>query len=101
MRTYTVSYEDFDPPSTDPQRWLAFMIDFKFDNPYGLGLFGDVKDEINKIIKNKIGKNPNIYFGGLPEDLGGYFEFTSEVIVWPNSFPYEDCFGANCGQKIV
>jgi hypothetical protein len=75
------------------------MIDFKFDNPYGL--FGDVKDEINKIIKNKIGKTPNVYFGGFPEDLGGYFEFTSEVMIWPNSFPYEDCFGQECGGRIL
>lgn len=106
QRTYIARVSDFDAPSTKPKRWLAFMIDIKFDNPYGLGVFGDVKDAVNDIIREKSATKKmfekiNGGFGGIPEDLGGYFEFTTQVIIWPNDFPYKDCYGADCGQKIV
>ena len=40
-------------------------------------------------------------YGGLPHDFGGFLEFTSEVSVWPNTFPYADCSGESCGVRIV
>lgn len=40
-------------------------------------------------------------FGGFPSDAAGFMEFTSEVSVWPNTFPYEDCYGEDCGTRMV
>jgi hypothetical protein len=31
----------------------------------------------------------------------GFMEFTSEVSVWPNTFPYPDCSGMGCGVTLV
>jgi len=76
------------------------MIDFKFDDPNGLEY--DTVKELKKMTKKSSNKvKPNVYFGGIPEDLGGYFQFTTEVAVWPNKFPYADCHGSTCGSKTV
>ena len=39
--------------------------------------------------------------GIIPTDKPGQLEFTTEVSVWPNTFPYPDCYGATCTNKIV
>ena len=42
-------------------------------------------------------------FGGsiFSHDFGGFFDVTTEVSVWPNTFPYEDCAGEACGVRLV
>eukprot|EP01034_Spumella_vulgaris_P040806 gene40806-50496_t len=40
-------------------------------------------------------------YGGLPKDFGRYFEFTTEVSVWPDTFPYTDCTGETCSGRTV
>ena len=57
----------------DDGRYVAFFIDVKYKDPRE-GLKGDV----------------------LPKDMPGMLEFTTEVSVWPNTFPYEDCVGTEC-----
>ena len=39
--------------------------------------------------------------GGIPTDLPGRLEFTSEVSIVPNTHPYEDCEGAGCRGSLV
>ena len=31
-----------------------------------------------------------------PKTEPGYLEFTTEVSIWPDTFPYSDCSGAEC-----
>ena len=33
--------------------------------------------------------------------LQGFLDFTTEVSVWPNTFPYEECSGEACGVRLV
>jgi hypothetical protein len=92
-------------------RWVAFFIDFKlvnknaflgFDMP---ALYAKInknrkqnglKDKNGLVhITDKYGVNED--FGGIPHDFGRFFEFTTEVSVYPNTFPYPDCSGAACG----
>jgi hypothetical protein len=89
--------------------WTAFFVDIKFyqkdpsvNEPMDL-------EAIAKSIKtpNKVSDAVRIArplfpdFGGFPKDLGGFFEFTSEVSVIPQSFPYPDCTGSACGVRLV
>ncbi len=37
----------------------------------------------------------------LPHDVQGRLMFTSEVSVWPQTFPYADCTGSACGNGMV
>lgn len=37
----------------------------------------------------------------LPCDKPGRLEFTSEVSIWPNTFPYEDCYAESCTGSLV
>jgi hypothetical protein len=37
----------------------------------------------------------------IPKDLQFRPMFTSEVSVWPNTFPYPDCAGATCTNALV
>lgn len=88
--TYEVSFADFDPPSTNPMQWLAFMLEFKLENPYGLFINGtDVHN------KGKMYLVENI------DDLDGYFDFTTEAIIWPNEYPYKDCLLDSCGTTLI
>lgn len=43
---------------------------------------------------------PNI-IPPIPHDLVGRLMFTTEVSVWPQTFPYADCSGAACGNGLV
>jgi len=100
-RTYSAK---FDAP--EDGRWVAFLIDFKFANsniPEGM----DPKD-LNAIWQanpdtpaGKIAYQYSRYFenfGGFPHDFGHFFEFTTEVSVYPDTFPYPECSGAACGD---
>ena len=36
----------------------------------------------------------------IPIDKPGRLEFTTQVSVWPNTFPYPDCTGTGCSTVI-
>ena len=71
-------------------RYVAFMIDVKYKEVEGISYnFGDL------IEKTKLGNHK------LPVDKPGRLEFTSEVSILPNTFPYEDCTGTGCSGHVV
>ncbi len=72
QRTYRAK---MDAPSDG--RYVAFFIDIKYERPSSFGL------------------------QGLPYDKPGQLEFTTEVSVWPNTFPYPDCNGDTCDGKLL
>lgn len=39
--------------------------------------------------------------GSVPHDIPGMLYFTTQVSVWPNTFPYKDCSGADCYGTLV
>jgi PhoPQ-activated pathogenicity-related protein len=72
QRVYTAQME-----APDDGRYVAFMIDIKYNE--------HKKRDLE----------------GLPHDLPGRLEFTTEVSVWPNTFPYEDCSGVDCKGTLL
>lgn len=97
-RTYKAK---LDAPSDG--RYVAFMIDIKYINPNAfpidaLALIKDMKrtgsDMRGPHILDKFGFD----FGGFPHDFGRFFEFTTEISVFPDTFPYTDCQGYSCGE---
>jgi PhoPQ-activated pathogenicity-related protein len=93
----------------DDGRWVAFFIDFKFVNknavPIDIANMYKTKTryshEDGHFVRftDKYGLDPA--WGGFPHDFGRFFEFTTEVSIWPNVFPYPDCAGADCGVQLV
>lgn len=71
--TYTASY------SVDDGRWAAFLIDLTFAKSF---------------------ISPATLYQ-WPVDRPGCLEFTTEVSVWPNTFPYEDCHGEGCYGVLI
>ena len=59
-------------------RWTAFFVDVQFTSGEG---------ERNMLGWPVLGKQT--------------FEFTSEVSIVPNTFPFPDCAGANCSGHLV
>lgn len=93
-------------------RWVAFFIDIKYFNKNALPF--DIAEAYQQLPKTeqsrekpylrlteKLGFEPHSNFGGFPHDFGRFFEFTTEVSVFPNTFPYPDCSGAECGNRVV
>ena len=39
--------------------------------------------------------------GGFPYTKPGHLEFTSEVSIWPQVFPYDDCYMETCYGTLV
>jgi hypothetical protein len=86
-------------------RFVAFFIDFKFmnkhayaPNDYSLGYVGMTR----RTGGDKLGYTRKIpEFGGFPHDFGRFFEFTTEVSIWPDTFPYADCTGQSCAGRVV
>eukprot|EP00388_Colpodella_angusta_P032920 GDKK01028144.1.p2 GENE.GDKK01028144.1~~GDKK01028144.1.p2 ORF type:complete len:282 (+),score=72.37 GDKK01028144.1:25-846(+) len=101
-RTYTAHV---DTPTDGT--YTAFFIDIKYNNKRGVQL--DTYNLQKEIIVDE--KKPQSLaakarplfpdFGGFPHDFGGFFEFTTQVSVWPNTFPYPDCSGVSCGIRTV
>jgi hypothetical protein len=73
--------------------WVAFFIDIKYvnQNPFPPAIAEDLNTN----------KRETDRFGGFGKDFGRFLEFTTEVSVWPNTFPYEDCSGETCGTRLV
>jgi hypothetical protein len=72
MREYRAQMD-----APDDGRYVAFFIDIKYE-------------KINLDKEKKGGVE------GLPYDKPGQLDFTTEVSVWPNTFPYPDCAGEGC-----
>jgi len=97
-RTYRAKV---DPPGDG--RYVAFFIDFKFVNKNAWpidteSLYKGIKWDTEK---HSLGLTRFTDFGGFPHDFGRFFEFTTEVSVLPNTFPYADCYGSQCGSNVV
>jgi len=99
-RTYSAKLD-----APEDGSWVAYLIDFKFVNEaVGPGMN---PDDLNAIWKadphtpaGKIALEYSRYFenfGGFPHDFGHFHEFTTEVSIFPDTFPYPDCQGAACG----
>lgn len=101
-RTYTAQI-----PAPDDGRWVAYFIDFKFYNKHAFTL--DIAALYKQMKRNPLQERGVRFtdrvsrsdFGGFPHDFGRFFEFTTEVSVFPNTFPYEDCHGTACGLAPV
>jgi len=100
-RTYTAHV---DTPTDGT--WTAFFIDIKYVNKHAQimdleSMAKSIKrDPAQQTLREKVSHIlPD--FDGLPHDFGGFFEFTTEVSVWPNTFPYPDCSGVSCGDRLV
>lgn len=70
-----VAHADIDPSGA----WTGFFIDFTFDKPSAFG-----------------GK-----LGTWPVNKPGCLDFTTEVSIWPDTFPFEECFGVDCYGSLL
>jgi hypothetical protein len=102
-RTYRAT---IDPPGDG--RWVAFFIDVKFVNkhsfPVDMEAWKRSMDIKPDTPASEIAVQYERYFdnfGGFPKDFGRFFEYTTEVSVLPNTFPYPDCSGVDCGYRTV
>jgi len=82
----TVTYEAKHTAPTDGT-FVAFMVDVTYD-----------KDPIT----GEGYANPKDYFPDfIPRDAPGKLEFTTEVSIVPDTFPFEDCSGVGCYGVLV
>jgi len=96
-KTYSAK---FDAPTDGT--WVAFMIDFKFVNKHSFPVnVKDLYDLVQPKFQWQLNSDPEQAWGGFPHDFGRFFEFTTQVSVWPNTFPYEECVGIDCGSTLV
>jgi hypothetical protein len=82
-------------PAPEDGRFTAFLIDIKYKEleptVYSsavntLDVFNRLKQAGNKLI---------------PVDKPGRLEFTTQVSIWPNTFPYDDCHGEHCAGELL
>lgn len=101
-RTYTAH---MDAPGDG--RWVAYMIEITYadkniprqvTSTTSSALAKDatsIIDRIHNAIDGIIDKIPTI-----PTDLLGRLIFTTQISVWPQTFPYEECVGEACGNNL-
>jgi len=53
------------------------------------------------ITYKKVGDHKTSVQNFIPRDLSGRLEFTTQVSIFPNTFPYTDCAGAACGNGLI
>jgi hypothetical protein len=82
MKPLRQYFAKMDPPVDG--RWVAFFIDIIYDKLSIEDTFGDSFTSSSK-----------------PKDLPGWLQFTSEVSVFPNTFPFEDCSSNKCSGNLV
>jgi PhoPQ-activated pathogenicity-related protein len=73
-------------------RWIAYMVEVTYrknllDKDFELSRFTDIGGRILDRIPP------------LPHDLIGRLVFTSQMSIWPNTFPYPDCQGVSSGAS--
>lgn len=101
-RTYSAKMD-----APDDGRWVAFFIDFKFfnKNAFTFDIAHMYKEMKPNTEKTGVRFTQNYdfaeNFGGFPHDFGRFYEFTTEVSVWPQVFPYEDCHNEGCPNRMV
>mmetsp|Transcript_4077 Transcript_4077/g.5638 ORF Transcript_4077/g.5638 Transcript_4077/m.5638 type:complete len:572 (+) Transcript_4077:13-1728(+) len=99
-------------PAPADGRWVAFFIEVKFFTklpaPFTSQQLAEefaisTPSRNNSILPTKLREIINAEFGGsvFAHDFGKFFDFTTEVSVWPNTFPYEECFGETCGVRLL
>jgi hypothetical protein len=103
-RTYT-AHVDMPTDGT----YTAFFIDVQYLNKHAISF--NAKEARESIIVDESKpksvaqqlKLREVFpeFGGFPTDFAGFFEFTTEVSIVPDTFPYEDCYGVSCGVQLV
>jgi len=99
-RVYSGSIE-----SPGDGRYVASFIEFKFVNKHAFPS-SDYATWYNNMVKNSPGNKVEFTrkfpaFGGFPLDFGRFFDFTTEVSIFPDTFPYEDCSGSSCAGRTV
>jgi len=93
-------------PAPGDGKFAAFFIDFKFVNKHAYPVDVDYTEGYKNMIRDPE-RHPLDFtrkfpaFGGFPHDFGRFFEFTTEVSVYPDTFPYADCHGATCSGRVV
>ena len=90
-RTYRASR-----PVDESGRWTAFFIDIKYEEEKDLIFDSIVKHFVQDHLDRDHKGNK-----WLPVDKPGRLEFTTQVSIVPNTFPYPDCQGAGCDGMIV
>jgi PhoPQ-activated pathogenicity-related protein len=80
-RTYSATV-----PAPAEGKWTAFFIDIKYKKPASGEIVSLPTPEVN---------------GLFPKDLAGRLEFTTEVSIFPDTFPYPDCSGSGCKTLLV
>ena len=69
-----VAHQEINPDGA----WTGFFIDFTFEKP-----------------------SPPAGLGTWPLLEPGCLDFTTEVSIWPDTFPYEECYGAGCTGTLL
>lgn len=94
VRGHRVYTAQLDAP--EDGRYVAYFIDIKYrKNKDDMLVEGMARNEerLDGIFDKE--------HGFFPKDLAGRLEFTTEVSVWPNTFPYEDCSGVGCTGTLL
>lgn len=94
--------------------WVAHMIEIKYVNPNARtndltvtmeelmeGLPPAYESKYPKEVSEQLSRKIFPDFGGFPKDFGRFYDFTTEVSVFPDTFPYPECTGAECGVQLV
>ena len=70
----------------DPKRekWVAYLINVQY-----------------KEHNHQTDSNRGVIGDFIPADKPGRLDFTTEVSVWPTTFPYSDCSGSSCLDRSV
>lgn len=69
-------------------RWVAYFIDVKYKEHADVSTSNQAPPSWEACTR-------------LPCDKPGRLEFTSQVSIWPNTFPYEACTGEGCAGVLL
>lgn len=90
-------------PAPADGTWAAFMILITYENAYGTANKGPIlvpgRPDFISSFKAKLGGAAH-GFPPIPVDYPGRLAFTTEVSVWPPTFPYAECHGSSCGTGL-
>jgi len=79
-------------------RWVAYFVDVKYKEPNAAQFQALYKPNVNSKLPKQLQSAGNKL---IPVDKPGRLEFTSEVMIWPNTFPFADCVGEGCAGLLL